>query len=501
MKVKYDVVIIGSGLGGLICGAVLSKEGLSVCVLEKNDQAGGCFQNFKRFGVTLDTGIHYIGSLDEGEVQHRYFSYLGIMNRLNLVRLEENCFERLYFPDKAYDYAMGIRPFVDRLVEDFPGERDNLNRYMRSISRIADTISEDVLRNGKISAVSLESFTISAWDEIVKTTRNNRLREILSNPTMLYAGNKNSSMFYTHAMIASSYLHGSYRFIGSSMQLTDALIKTIEEQGGEVCTQAEVTAIGCKEYNLVNSIEVKGKDEIQTEYVISSLHPRYTAHMIKGATGIRKAYLTRLQSLPNSFGFFTVYLIKKKNTFKYINSNLYLYGGDNCVWYNNRLSKDTDIASVLVSMKPSDEKRKYTDVVELITPMFYDEVAQWKHTTANRRGAEYRDFKTRKAEQLIAFAKRYLPDIDANTEHIVTTTPLSYRDYTGTPEGSAYGIMKDYRNPLNTFIPIRGKVKNLYATGQNVNMHGVLGVTLTSLLTCAEIVGEEYLAKKIAGCD
>ena len=68
---KYDIVIIGSGLGGLICAAVLSREGYSVCVLEKNDIPGGCFQGFKRFGRTLDTGVHYIGSMDEGEILHR----------------------------------------------------------------------------------------------------------------------------------------------------------------------------------------------------------------------------------------------------------------------------------------------------------------------------------------------------------------------------------------------------------------------------------------------
>ena len=57
--------------------------------------------------------------------------------------------------------------------------------------------------------------------------------------------------------------------------------------------------------------------------------------------------------------------------------------------------------------------------------------------------------------------------------------------------------MKNYQNPLSTLIPVRSKVKNLLFAGQNVNMHGVLGVTLTSLISCSELLGEEYLAKKI----
>ena len=62
---KYDIIIIGSGLGGLECGAILSKEGYHVCVLEKNELFGGCFQTYQRGGHRMDTGIHYIGSLKD----------------------------------------------------------------------------------------------------------------------------------------------------------------------------------------------------------------------------------------------------------------------------------------------------------------------------------------------------------------------------------------------------------------------------------------------------
>ena len=64
---KYDIVIIGSGIGGLICGNVLAKEGLSVCVLEKNKQIGGSLQTFSRDKTVFDSGVHYIGGLDKGQ--------------------------------------------------------------------------------------------------------------------------------------------------------------------------------------------------------------------------------------------------------------------------------------------------------------------------------------------------------------------------------------------------------------------------------------------------
>lgn len=84
---KYDIIIIGSGLGGLECGAILSKEGYHVCVLEKNELFGGCFQTYQRGGHRMDTGIHYIGSLDEGQIMNQYFRYFGIMDKLSIKRM------------------------------------------------------------------------------------------------------------------------------------------------------------------------------------------------------------------------------------------------------------------------------------------------------------------------------------------------------------------------------------------------------------------------------
>lgn len=493
---KYDIVIIGSGLGGLLCGAVLSKEGYSVCVLEKNDIPGGCFQGFKRFGRTLDTGVHYIGSMDEGEILHRCFSYLDIMDEIKLVRLNEDCFDQIVYPDQSYSYAMGEERFIEVLAKDFPDERENLQHYIKIISDIADAVTVEGFRKGKISTSNLDIFSLSAWKTIAGITQNERLRHLLSNPAMLYGGDKAVSTFYIHAMTTSSYLHGSYRFLGSSMQLTDALIRKIEGNGGKVITRAQATAIRCDQ-NRVSGVEVNNAELIEANHVISTMHPMKTLEITDRTTNIRKAYLSRLRSLPNSYGFFTVYLIKKKNSDPYINHNIYFYADGQDAWHRTSFPDDKGVIGVLTSMRPNEEDIRYTSVVELLTPMLYKEVEPWKDTLYERRGDDYRQFKEQKTEEIFQYVRQFDPALLENTEHVVTTSPLSYRDYTGTPEGSAYGIMKNYQNPLSTLIPVRSKVKNLLFAGQNVNMHGVLGVTLTSLISCSELLGEEYLAKKI----
>ena len=85
-----------------------------------------------------------------------------------------------------------------------------------------------------------------------------------------------------------------------------------------------------------------------------------------------------------------------------------------------------------------------------------------------------------------------------DSAHTYAATPLTYRHYTGAPHGAAYGLLKDWRSIMASHIPARTKFENLLLTGQNLTVHGAIGVTLSAAATCSEIVGTEYLAKKIA---
>ena len=72
---------------------------------------------------------------------------------------------------------------------------------------------------------------------------------------------------------------------------------------------------------------------------------------------------------------------------------------------------------------------------------------------------------------------------------------MTYSAYTHTPQGSAYGIRKDFNNPLTTILSVRTPIPNLLLTGQNLMLHGVHGVTMTALQTCAAILGQEHIIK------
>src|SRR5699024_6209014 len=89
------------------------------------------------------------------------------------------------------------------------------------------------------------------------------------------------------------------------------------------------------------------------------------------------------------------------------------------------------------------------------------------------------------------------PNIRDCVQSIHTSTPLSYRDYIGSHEGSMYGYVKDAEQPMRSFLSPKTRIENLLLTGQSLNMHGVLGVTISAIVTCGEIVGADYLIDKI----
>ena len=119
---KYDVLVIGSGLGGLVSAFILSKEGMKVCVLEQHSKPGGNLQTFTREGCIFDTGMHYIGSMNDGQYLHKYFKYFELTDKLRLKRLDKMGYDTLSFEgdSRKYEMAQGYDPFIERLSGYFP---------------------------------------------------------------------------------------------------------------------------------------------------------------------------------------------------------------------------------------------------------------------------------------------------------------------------------------------------------------------------------------------
>ena len=217
--------------------------------------------------------------------------------------------------------------------------------------------------------------------------------------------------------------------------------------------------------------------------------------MIDGHS-IHKAYRDRINSLENTIGMFSLYIVLKENTVKYMNHNHYYYES-NSVWTTATYNEKSWPQSYMLYTPATSKSDEYADCMIAMSYMKFDELKKWENTTVGNRGEDYLEFKQKKAEELLQLIEKKFPEIRSQIKNYYTSTPLTYRDYTGTYQGSSYGILKDYNNPLKSIILPKTKIKNLFFTGQNLNLHGILGVTIGAVMTCGELVGLDYLVKKI----
>lgn len=500
VKKKFDVAIIGSGLGGLLCGAILSKEGKRVCVIEKNEQLGGSLQTFKRDGVTFDTGVHYIGGLAPGQNLYSIFNYLGIIKRLELQKMAEDGFDVVLFDNdpQAYHYGMGYENFIRIMCSYFPDEEATIRQYCFDMREICQSFPLYNLRSFA-TYTDLSIFEKSAKQYFEELTNNQKLRDVLAGTNLLYVGIAEKTPLYVHALIVNSYIESSVKCARGGDQIAKLLARVIKENNGYIIRKKKVTSIHTVDA-VADYLLLENNEQIFADAFISNLHPAQTLELID-SEAIRPAYKKRIHSLENSIGAFVVYAKLKQNAVVYPNRNYYCFE-TNDVWNAANHTSENWPRTYALFFGVPEHQDKFSETVTAMTYMRFDEVQEWANThnttlDESDRGESYQAFKKEKAEKLLAVVAKKFPNVVENIECYYTSTPLSYRDYIGTTDGNCYGIVKDFNDPMKTRILPNTKIANLFLTGQNVNLHGILGVAMTSLITCGIMLGKENLMNKI----
>jgi all-trans-retinol 13,14-reductase len=497
----YDIIIIGSGIGGLVCADILGREGYRVCVLEKNRQLGGCLQVYVRDRMIFDTGVHYIGGLEKGQNLHQVFRYLGIIDKLKLQRMDLDAFDKIIFENdsKEYAYAQGYDRFIDTLSRDFPAEKDAIIKYCDTLKQICSIFPLYNLRMSGGLSEKQKVMGIDTKSYIESITANPKLQAVLAGNNMLYAGQGDKTPLYVHALILNSYIESAWKCVDGGSQIAKLLARNIRARGGVVKNYSEVKKLH-EENDLIVSVELADGSILYADSFISNIHPVKTLEMT-GSLKIRHAYRNRLKSLENSVSSFSLDLVFKKNSFKYLKSNYY-YHKEGMVWLGPDYREDEWPAAYAVFTPLTSRTSLYAEGMSILTYMRYSEVKQWENTfntvsSSDSRGEDYEAFKKIKAEKLLDEVEKKFPGIRNCIEACYTSSPLSYRDYIGNNDGSMYGIVKDYKDPMKTFIAPRTKLPNLYFTGQNLNLHGILGSTMSALMTCVTLLGSEDIIERI----
>lgn len=500
---RYDAVIIGSGMGGLCTAYIMAKEGMKVCVLEKNRQLGGSLQIFSRDKAIFDTGVHYIGALSPGQNLYRYFKYFGLTDALKLHKMDEDGFDIITFGDdeNKYPHAQGYENFVEQLCKFFPEERDNLNLYIKKIREVCAAFPlYNLDSSGSKDFTNAWYLTVDTKAFIDSITKNKRLAEVLGGSNILYAGLENVTPFYVHALVVNSYIESSYRCIDGSSQITRHLSNEIKKMGGEIFNYSEAVRFHFKG-DEIDEVELKNGERVAGKLFVSGIDLAKTVDMVEGPQ-LRAAYKNRIKSLENSCSSFIINAVVKEGSFPYLNHNVYHYKIPN-VWNGPSYNPAIWPEGIAVFPGTSSKHPDFADNFTAMAYMKFDEVKKWENTFRtipnyeDGRGQDYEDFKSEKAEKILKDVYERLPELKGNVKSFTAATPLTYRDYIGTRDGTLYGVIKDYNEPLKSFITPRTKVKNLFLTGQNINLHGVMGVTVNAVVTCSEVFGHPYLIDKV----
>lgn len=491
---KRKCVIIGSGLGGLSCGLILAKNGYDVTVLEQGYAIGGCLQCFWRKGVKFETGMHFIGSADPGQTLSNLSRYFGIEEDVKLGRLDVTAYNMVSLHGDTYRFANGNEAFIEQMSAYFPQSKDELARYCNLIEKVAAASSLHSLKQSESNLSLTAEYQMRSINDVLDSIITDPLlREVLVGFLPLYAGEKDKTPFSTHAFITDFYNLSAFRIVGGSDVVAASLAAQIRRYGGDVLTRKRVVRIVCNDEKAVG-VETSDESFYDADVVISDIHPVRSLKLIDSKM-IRPVFRNRINSIRNTTACFSVYLHFKENSVPYMNSNYYHYQDSpwNCEYYDD----ENWPKGYLYMHFCHQSQPKFAESGVVISYMSMRDVERWSDTTVGHRGADYEQFKRRKAETLLQQLEQSFPGIMSSIDTYATSTPLTYRDYTGTQDGSMYGVAKDVALGASCHVPFKTKIPNLFFAGQNINSHGILGVLVGTMIVCSNLIGEDLLFNQI----
>jgi all-trans-retinol 13,14-reductase len=398
---------------------------------------------------------------------------------------------------KTYKYAKGVERFIDTLAREFPEERENIARYVKAMYDLVAEAKMFRLEYSEFAVQHSDRFMQSVGKFIESFTDDERLRAVLAMSNPLYGGDQYHTPAYIHSIISTLYIESAARFVGGSQHLADALKNIIEQSGGQVFARKGVKHIEIEDKQ-IKYIETVDNQQYTAEWYISAIHPSSLFNLLD-RTKLQRSYWQRIDSIPNSYSAFTLYIIFKPETFPYFNYTKYFIDDYSRVWRQNEFNIDDFPTGMMYLTPPMTMNDRFATKMIVNCIMPYEAVKKWENTTVEHRGEEYKGFKNRCEQQIINKLEKIYPDIRRSIKSVYSASPLTIRDFYNQKEGAIYGLKKDCDNFMLSHLPVRTKLKNLLLTGQNIHLHGIVGTPLTAVITCGELTGYKQLLDKING--
>ncbi|MGD8847702.1 MAG: NAD(P)/FAD-dependent oxidoreductase [Desulfobacteraceae bacterium] len=482
-------VIIGSGMGGLSMGIILSKLGFDVTVVEKNTEPGGMLRSYVRRGVHCNVGLHYLGALDKGQVLRRLFDFLGITANLPLEPMGINApVDRYYFNNagagpRQFDVPVGLNAYEENLKRSFPKEHSAIIGFMKLLRKSSYELNQLEFLFGNPSAVDMVDQSEPLWHLLDRLGCSSGLKSVLGVPSVWFGVPPDRSPLFLHTMTLASYLASAWRLKHNGAHMVKVLVQRLADLGGRVVCGHAVSRINVRQ-GFVSGLTLENGEQYDAPYAIGTAHPSVVVDLL-GRENVKPSYRRRIKGLVNTGGMFGV--------------NAILPAHSHCPLPYNTFSIDTDASGkarnvIYTQLRASG--RPGALLLSLITKGHDALWRPWDETNSGRRGKGYKAAKRDLARALVKKIEPVTGPLKG-LELIDTYTPLTIRDWVNSPYGSAYGVMRSDTQMLSAALLNRTKIKGLYLAGQSVMAPGILGVILGSLVTAKFMVGPERFSRDV----
>jgi all-trans-retinol 13,14-reductase len=531
-----DVIVIGSGIGGLSCAAYLSKVGKKVLVLEQHYIAGGCCHVFDEKGVEHETGIHYVGNIEKRK---------EILDLITVEPIEwckmgagagastevDGVYDEICIEGETYLFRAGEENFISDLSKRFEGEEAGIRKYIDLVKKVA---KKDLFFNLKIIKSKWLSLlghyylkyydtdyykytNTSAYDVIKTFTNNETLAAVLGGQFGDYGPTPKKANFFIHASIVNHYLEGGYFPKGGPGSIIKNIIPTIEASGGRVFVNAKVDTFLVNSDNSSDKIvgvQLANGDKIYAKQVVSAVGLNNTFNRLIPDELLENdsvnKYKKMIEKIGSSTGFIYCF-VNLDGTAEELglrDSNIWVYPNKD---YDEMLETfEADIQNNPMPMfiasssaKDSSWNERYPNKSSMIllTLAKKEWFEQWENETCMKRNLDYKDLKEHMAQRLINEGLyKFYPKTNGKITHYEVGTPLTNQFYLGCLDGEGYGLdTTNYRYSVAHELRPETPIKNLYLTGQDICTLGFTGALMGGILTAHSILGYGSLMDILSG--